>query len=73
MSHNTLANYYDVLRGMKRHGYGIDEVEGMIPFERDLYVMGIEHDMTIDQRNAQDAAARDYEAQLRAARARAGA
>lgn len=38
MSHNNLGNYYKVLHSLKPHGYLIDEVENLMPFERDLYI-----------------------------------
>lgn len=38
MSHNTLANYYQTIFNMMTyHGFSHSEVEGFIPFERDLY------------------------------------
>ena len=39
MSHNTLENFYKVMFMMKRkHGYTVQEVEQIYPFERDIYV-----------------------------------
>lgn len=38
MSHNTLSNYYQTIFNMKRfHNFTIQEIENIIPFERDLY------------------------------------
>ena len=71
MSYNTLANYYDVIRGMKRHGYSITEIEDLIPFERDIYVMGINSDMNKEARERQEASKRDYDAQVKLQRQRA--
>ena len=71
MNHNTLANYYEVIRAMKRHGYSITEVEDLIPFERDLYVMGINHDMNKEQNERQEASKRYYDEQVKMQRQRA--
>ena len=39
-SHDTLPNYYTLNFQLKKlHGFGIDELENMIPFERDIYVV----------------------------------
>ena len=39
MAHNTLRNYYDVnFALMQYHKYSLIEIEGMIPWERELYV-----------------------------------
>lgn len=38
MSYNTLANYYTTIFAMvQHHKYSIEELEDLIPFERDLY------------------------------------
>jgi hypothetical protein len=38
LSHTNLSIYYDKIFGMvQHHKYSVDELEKMIPFERDLY------------------------------------
>ena len=44
MSHNSLYSYYNSIFSLaQHHKYSISEIEGLIPFERDLYM-----DMLID-------------------------
>ena len=44
MSHNTLHGYYNSIFSLaQHHKYSIGEIEGLMPFERDLYM-----DMLID-------------------------
>ena len=45
LSHNTLANYYQTnFSLMQHHKYSLSDIDGMIPWERDLYVkLLIEH------------------------------
>lgn len=39
MSHNSLKNYYETIFGLKQHHkWGIEEIENLIPFERDNYL-----------------------------------
>jgi hypothetical protein len=39
LSHNTLENYYkSVFSLAQHHKYSITEIEGLIVFERDLYM-----------------------------------
>jgi len=39
MSHNSLNNYYKTIFNMAQHyNYSIQELENLIPFERDIYV-----------------------------------
>ena len=39
MSHNTLANYYQLNFALiHHHKYNLSEIENLIPFERDIYV-----------------------------------
>jgi hypothetical protein len=39
LSHNTLANYYQTnFSLMQHHKYSLSDIEGMIPWERDIYV-----------------------------------
>jgi hypothetical protein len=39
MSHNSLANYYQVnFNLLQHHKYSLEEIENMIPFERTIYV-----------------------------------
>lgn len=39
MSHNSLENYYTLVFSLvQHHKYSIEEVEDLIPFERDIYV-----------------------------------
>ncbi|MAL15046.1 MAG: hypothetical protein CL554_16665 [Algoriphagus sp.] len=39
MSHDSLANYYQTnFAMMQHHKYTLQDLENMIPFERDLYV-----------------------------------
>ena len=38
LSHTNLAIYYEKIFGMaQHHKYSIDEIERMMPYERDLY------------------------------------
>lgn len=40
MGHDTLVNYYKTnFSLMQHHKYSISELEDMIPFERDIYIM----------------------------------
>ena len=40
LCHETLMNYYKMnFALMKYHGYSSTELEEMLPFERDVYVM----------------------------------
>jgi len=39
LSHNTLANYYQTnFAMMQHHKYSLSDIDGMIPWERDIYV-----------------------------------
>jgi len=39
LSHNTLANYYRSIFSLaQHHGYGIADIENLLPYERDLYM-----------------------------------
>ena len=39
LSHNTLANYYQLTFSLaQHHKYSIAEIENMFPYERDIYV-----------------------------------
>jgi hypothetical protein len=39
LSHNTLANYYQTnFALMQHHKYSLSDIDGMIPWERDIYV-----------------------------------
>ena len=39
LSHNTLANYYQLTFSLaQHHKYSITEIENMFPYERDIYV-----------------------------------
>jgi len=39
LSHNTLTNYYQTnFSLMQHHKYSLGDIEGMIPWERDIYV-----------------------------------
>jgi len=39
LSHNTLSNYYQTnFSLMNHHKYNLSDIEGMIPWERDIYV-----------------------------------
>ena len=39
MSHNTLENYYKTIWALNfHHKYSITEIEGMYPYERDIYL-----------------------------------
>lgn len=46
MSHNTLENYYEVVYDLvQRQRFGsLSDIEGLIPFERDLYIGMIKND-----------------------------
>lgn len=38
LSHITLANYYQMIFSLaQHHKYSINEIENLLPFERDLY------------------------------------
>ena len=44
LSHSSLQNYYNSIFALaQHHKYSINEIESLIPFERDIYV-----DMLID-------------------------
>ena len=59
MSYNNLANYYQVnFNLMQHHKYTLEDVETMIPFERQIYVQMLsdwieEENERIKQREAQ--------------------
>jgi len=39
MSHTSLARYYSMIFALaQHHKYSISDIEGLIPYERDLYV-----------------------------------
>ena len=39
LSHNSLANYYSTIFNLvQHHKYSIEEIESLIPYERDIYV-----------------------------------
>lgn len=39
MSHNTIANYYNInFLLMYYHKYSLNDIESMMPFERDIYI-----------------------------------
>lgn len=38
MAYNNLANYYKTNLGLKKHGWGIAEIESLPVFERDIYL-----------------------------------
>jgi hypothetical protein len=39
LSHNTLVNYYQTnFSLMQHHKYSLSDIDGMIPWERDIYV-----------------------------------
>jgi hypothetical protein len=39
MSHNSLANYYQLNFALiQHHKYSLSEIENLIPFEREIYV-----------------------------------
>ncbi len=39
MSHNNLANYYEMNFNLKQHhSWSIAEIEDLYPYERDIYV-----------------------------------
>jgi len=40
MGHDSLANYYKTnFALMQHHKYSLSDLEDMIPFERDIYIM----------------------------------
>ena len=40
MGHDSLINYYKTnFALMQHHKYSLDDLENMIPFERDIYIM----------------------------------
>jgi hypothetical protein len=40
MGHDSLANYYKTnFALMQHHKYSLNDLEDMIPFERDIYIM----------------------------------
>jgi len=45
LSHDSLANYYQLnFALMQYHNYGLEDIENMIPFEREIYIhMLIKH------------------------------
>lgn len=39
MSHNSLENYYPTIFALvQHHKWSVEEIERLIPFERDIYV-----------------------------------
>ena len=39
-SHDTLPNWYTMtFTLMKHHGYSLSDIENMMPFERDVYIL----------------------------------
>jgi hypothetical protein len=69
MNYNTLKNYYDTIAGIidrrQSKQFSLTEIEGMIPFERDLYIMAINHANEEGNRNKNAAAEAEYEAMLK--------
>ena len=40
MGHDSIINYYKTnFALMQHHKYSLDDLENMIPFERDIYIM----------------------------------
>jgi len=50
--HNDLGSYYSLNFSLKKyHGYSIDEIENLIPFERDIYVAMIKEELENEKDN----------------------
>lgn len=46
LHHDHLANFYHVMYTMKQnHGWNIEELENMLPWERQLYVSMLQRDV----------------------------
>jgi hypothetical protein len=61
MVHNTLANYYQQVFNMNRHhNITPDVVENLMPFERDLYLDMILHELEKQQQAAAKHAGVEY-------------
>jgi hypothetical protein len=56
LSHNSLANMYHTnFSLMQHHKYSLTELENMIPFERDLYVlMLVSHLKELEEKRKQN-------------------
>lgn len=63
LHHDNLANYYQVTYTMKQsHGWDIEEMESMIPWERQIFIAMLQRDVETENqriiaRNAAIAAA----------------
>ena len=56
-SHDTLANHYEMNFNLKKyHDWSLDEINSMIPFERDIYVLLIRRWIEEETRKAQERA-----------------
>jgi len=52
-SHETLPNYYTLnFNLVKHHGFSLTELEDMIPFERDVYVLLLRQWLDEQEKNA---------------------
>jgi len=55
MGHETLLNHYKInFSLMQHHKYSIRELEEMIPFERDIYIMLLSQFIEEENKKIQD-------------------
>ncbi len=56
-SHDTLANYYEMCFNLKKyHGWDVDEINNLLPFERDVYALLTRQWIEEEERKARERA-----------------
>ena len=55
LSHNTLANYYELIFALvQHHKYSRTEIESLIPYERDVYVAMLSAHLKAEKERAEN-------------------
>ena len=55
LSHNTLANYYELIFALvQHHKYSITEIENLVPYERDVYVAMLQAHLKAEKERAEN-------------------
>lgn len=45
LCHESLVSFYKMNMTLKKHGFSVEELEDMLPYERDVYVLLIEEEL----------------------------
>lgn len=46
-------SYFKMNLSLKKHGFAVDELDGMLPYEREVYVLMIENELKEKQKKRQ--------------------